>query len=101
MMALTPEQQAAVKALAKDDPAEQLRTITALQPTWATQVAAPAAKPPATPASGTAPSHTAPDATVISQSDHKAVHAALLKSNPFAAAQYATEHVRDVYPDSQ
>lgn len=103
MLALTPEQQTAVKALAGEDPAQQLKAITALQPTWSaqTQAAAPAAPKPATPASGTAPAHTAPDGTQLSQTDHKAVHAALLKQNPFAAAQYALEHVRDVFPDAQ
>ncbi len=103
MLALTAEQQAAVKAIAGDDPGQQLKTIAAFQPTWSAQAAAaaPAPKPPATPASGTAPAHTAPDGTNVSQTNHQAVHAQLLKTNPFAAAQYAQEHIRDVFPDAQ
>ncbi len=99
MMALTAEQQSAVKAIAGDDPGSQLKAITALAPTWA--AAAPPAPPakPAPPASGTAPPPNAPPGTIVSEPNHKEVHAALLKTNPFAAASYALEHLRDVFPE--
>src|SRR5882672_11689010 len=47
MSSLTAEQQAAVKAIAKNDPAAQLETIEALAPTWVQQSATstPAVKP--------------------------------------------------------
>ncbi|HEY3495273.1 MAG TPA: hypothetical protein VGK73_11330 [Polyangiaceae bacterium] len=103
MLGLTAEQQAAVKKIAGDDPARQLETITALTPTWAAAAppapATPPAPKPTTPAAGTAPPPTAaPDATNPgSPPDHKAVHAELLKSNPFLAAEYAQQYPREVY----
>jgi hypothetical protein len=102
MVALTAEQQTAVKAIAGDDPAAQLKAITALQPTWAAQASAAPAAPaqPAPPASGTAPPPNAPASTQVSQPNHREVHAALLKKNPFAAAEYAEAHLADVFPDS-
>ncbi len=105
MMALTPEQQAAVKAIAGDNHAKQLQAITALAPTWATQTNTPTATQPLgqppTPASGTAPPPTAPPGTVVSPANHKEVHAALQKQNPFAAAEYAMAHLREVFPEQQ
>ena len=99
MIGLSQEQQDAVKAIAGDDPAAQLRAITALSPTWAK--AAAGAPKAVTPPTGTAPQHSAPESTSVSLPDHRAVYAALNKTNPFAAAQYALEHVRDVFPDAQ
>lgn len=104
MIGLTAEQQEAVKAIAGDDAAAQLHAITALAPTWSKTSAAATTTEPAkavTPPNGTAPQPSAPAPTNISPTDHKAVHAALAKTNPFAAAQYAIEHVREVFPDSQ
>jgi len=103
MLGLTAEQQEAVKAIAGDSPTEQLRTITALAPTWAKNGQTPPLTPPAAPAppaSGTAPPPNAPPGTQqVSQPNHKEVHATLLKTNPFEAAAYALEHAAEVYPD--
>jgi len=101
MMALSAEQQTAVKAIAGEDAAAQLKAITALTPTWAAATP-PAPVPPAKPvppASGTAPPPTAPPGTTVSEPNHAEVHAALLKTNPFAAADYAMAHLREVFPN--
>lgn len=100
MMGLSPEQQAAVKSIAGDDPAAQLKTITALAPTWAAK-GAPVAPAATTPAGGTAPAPTAPTSVTTSPTDHKAVHAALQASNPFAAANYAMQHLTEVFPEQK
>ncbi len=106
MIGLTAVQQAAVKAIAGDDAAAQLKAITALTPTWAATgqiapVGAPAAPAaPTPPASGTAPPPTAPGGTSISQQSPQETHASLLKTNPFEAANYAIEHVREVFPEN-
>lgn len=98
MGSLTVEQQAAVKAIAGDDPAEQLRTVIALAPTWAASAAKAApvttpAAPVAPPASTTpAPSAPAASGSTTSPPDHKAVHQQLLTTNPFAAAEYAARN---------
>jgi hypothetical protein len=103
MMGLSPEQQAAVKAIAGDDAAAQLKAITALAPTWAK---APAGSPvavapvqPAPPASGTAPPPTAPTSGSVSQQTPVEIHAGLVKTNPFTAAEYAVANVREVFPE--
>jgi hypothetical protein len=110
MLGLTAEQQAAVKAIAGDDAAAQLKAITALTPTWSAQgsitpAGAPAAPavpaPPAPPASGTAPPPNAPPGSSVSQQSPAEIHAALAKTNPFLAATYALENVREVYPDNK
>lgn len=103
MLALTAEQQAAVKAIAGENHAKQLAAINALTPTWAAQTPAAPAAPakPATPAAGTAPPPNAPASTTISQPNHQEVHAGLLKTNPFAAASYALEHMADVFPEQR
>lgn len=98
MMALSAEQQAAVKAIAGEDAAAQLGAITALTPTWAKST--PATPAPVTPAAGTAPPPNAPASSVVSHTDHKAVYATLQKSNPFEAARYGIEHAREVFPES-
>jgi hypothetical protein len=104
MIGLTAEQQAAVKAIAGEDAATQLRTITALTPTWAAAGtpaggALPPAPPkaPATPPGGTAPPAAPPPGDPSSPPDHAAIHAELLKTNPFAAAQYGLAHAADVW----
>lgn len=94
---LSPEHQAAVKAIAGDEPGAQLSAIGVLAPTWGKS--APAATPvaPAPPASGTAPPPVAPASGSVSPPDHAAVHAELTKANPFAAARYALEHQHELY----
>lgn len=90
---LTAEQQAAVKALAGEDPAEQLKAIGVLGPTWAKEAAA--ARPPAT----TAPAATAPaEGGTTSPPDHKAIYTQLQSRNPFEAAAYGLEHIAEVFP---
>lgn len=109
MATLTDEQRDAVKNLAGDDPAAQVRTISALVPTWksiapATTGAPPAAPlPPAVPAAPAAPAvpppiappiNTAPPAAPTpppatqSTTNHLAVYEGLLKMNPIRAANY-------------
>jgi hypothetical protein len=100
MLALTAEQQAAVKAIAGENHAKQLAAITALAPTWAKTPGATATPPLPTPASGTAPPPNAPPGTVVSEPNHKEVHAALLKQNPFAAAEYGLAHAREVFTET-
>ncbi len=106
MMGLTAEQQTAVKALAGDDPAQQLKAITALTPTWGKAQPLPGSAPiaptaPVPPASGTAPPPTAPGGTSVSQLSPSETYASLSKTNPFAAAEYAMANVREVFPDRQ
>lgn len=86
-----------------DDPSIQLEVIERMAPTWAaaTPPAAPPAKAPATPPGGTAPPPNAPPGTVVSESNPKEVHAALLKTNPFAAAEFGLAHLREVFPESK
>lgn len=107
MMALTAEQQAVVKSFAGDDPSEQLASIAKLAPVWAKQTTEatatrPLAQQVTTPASGTAPPPHAPEGgTQQSPPNHKEVHTALLKTNPFAAAEYGLAHAREVFPETQ
>lgn len=83
-------QKAAVLALAGADPAAQLRTIESLRPTWAAmQVSAPAQ---VTPPAQTSAAPSQPASAQLSQIDHKARFAELQKTNPFAAAAYASQH---------
>lgn len=101
MLGLSPEQQAAVKAIAGDDAAQQIKAITALAPTWAAKRAADSATalqtsgtavpPPVVPAT-TSPAPSAPSGTVTSPPDHRAVYVELRSTNPFAAAAYAEAH---------
>lgn len=92
---LSPEQQAAVKAIAGEDPAEQLRTVIALAPTWAAKAAAQAVTPvvPAPAPASTSPAPAAPPGVSPgSPPDHKAVYQQLLNANPISAARYAAAH---------
>lgn len=89
---LTAEQQAAVKAIAGDDPASQLRAVVALAPTWAAKVSTEPAPKPVTPPATTTPAPSAPAGATTSPTDHKAVFKQLESTNPFAAAQYAQKH---------
>lgn len=88
MMALTAEQQAAVKAVAGEDSAKQLQTITAMAPTWAKQEPA---KPVNTAPVGGPPS----DPT--SPPDHRSTYHSLKSTNPFAAAVHGLTHADEVF----
>lgn len=96
MLVLTEDQQKAVKAIAGEDAALQLRAIHALGPTWAAaaeSAKATAAKTTtqAAPAT-TAPPPNAPGGTdPTSPPDHRAVYASL-SSNPFERAAYGARH---------
>lgn len=105
MLALTTEQQRAVKAIAGDDAAAQLRAIDALQPTWAAVATAAAAAVTTTPATApavtttakpppatTAPAAGAPNGATTTTPDHRAQYAELKSKNPFAAAKFGAEH---------
>lgn len=104
---LTDKQREFVLKTAGDDPQNQIFVMDNAAEMWGAQAPAsaqvtPAATPaPATPASGTAPPPTAPASTTISQPNHKEVHSGLLKTNPFAAANYALEHMADVFPEKR
>ena len=110
---LTTEQRTAVTAIAGTDPARVLTTIDQLRPTWgapiaatpvtaqqAGTVAAPAPAAPPTPAPTPPPADTAPGRVAPGGSPpppattHTAHHAALLKTNPFAAAAYSRQYGR-------
>jgi hypothetical protein len=88
MVGLTAEQIAAVKEVAGDDPAKQLRAIGALAPTWAKaapgQTQQQASAPPAT----TAPPPNAPPAASTSPANNRAAYQDLRARNPFAAAAF-------------
>jgi hypothetical protein len=98
LSSLTAEQQAAIKAVAGDDPAKQIETIEALKPTWTTatvdpKTGKPAIPPPAnTSAAGAAPPPANPGAP-----NHKATLEALEKANPMAAAHFALRHQGEIY----
>ncbi len=95
MIGLTDEQKAAVTTIAGEDPAQQLKAIAALQPTWAkAEVAAEAV---AAKAVDTAPKANAPAQTTTSETNHRAQYEALRKSNPFAAAAYGVAHPDAVF----
>ena len=90
MGALTPEQQAAVKAVAGEDAGMQLSAITALRPTWsAAQVAALAA---AGAAATTAPAAGAPNGAAPAPQNARAVYEQMRVTNPFAAAAFGAAH---------
>lgn len=101
MVSLTEEQRAAVKTLAGDDNAAQLKAIEVLRPSWAKPVA------PAKPADEEAKATTAPPAgansgpsgsvTSAGRTDHTAEYKRLKETNPFAAATYGLQRVEEVY----
>jgi hypothetical protein len=90
MVGLTDAQRDAVKKIAGEDPGAQLQAITALAPTWAAAIPAPAAAPPvaAPPASTAPPPNAPPPAAPGAPPDHRQVYTALEAKNPFAAAAY-------------
>ena len=108
---LTAEQRTAVTAIAGADPARVLTTIDQLRPTWGAPAApapaaagtaapphAPVAPPPPAPTpppADTAPGRVAPGGSPPPPATtHTAHHAALLKTNPFAAAAYSRQYGR-------
>jgi hypothetical protein len=90
MVGLTPEQKAAVDALAGDDPAKQLQAITTLAPTWAKN--APPAPPAPQPGATTAPPAGAPNGNTPPPSDERGQYESARSSNPFAAASFGLSH---------
>lgn len=104
MKSLSDEQRAAVVEIAGDDVAAQLRAITALTPTWAAKPAAAQAQtqtaaPASTPAT-TAPPRSAPSDSTQTQSSPKETYLRLKKTNPVMAAEFLTQHAREIYPSS-
>ncbi len=103
-MALTPEQQSAVKDFAGDDPEKQYLAIKHFGPTWAAAeqakeaaaqaaqaaaVAAAAAAPKAAPAqTSAAPAAPSSETPTASSQDPKSLYQSARVSNPFAAAAY-------------
>jgi hypothetical protein len=81
MAVLTTEQQAAVKAVAGDDPSLQLKAIGALGPTWAAQQ-------PVQPANTAPPADAPPATATTSPPDHRTIYTTTRATNPFAAAAY-------------
>lgn len=106
MAALTPEQQAAIRALAPDtDPIAQLKQLrlaaafrTAPAPVTTTTTTPPAVAPGAPPPATTAPPAAAPPAAPGSPPDHKAEYQRLKATNPVKAAAYMNEHGNKIYP---
>lgn len=106
---ITPEQKAAVDAIAGQDPVIWLRTYAALTPTWGVApapvvpttpaITTPAAPPDAPILASTAPPASAPAPTIqTSQPDHVAIYTRLKATNKFAAAQYLNRHGSACYP---
>ena len=91
---LTPDQQTAVRGVAGDDTAAQLRTIAALKPTWvATAPSAPPAPPPIPPPAGGPPAPPPPAPPGGSQPvDHKATYERLKTENPYQARLYLLQY---------
>lgn len=117
---MTPEQKAAVDAIAGNDQALWLRTYGALVPTWKAAAALQSAQPaqpgqpappaqtptPATPApvqpASTSPAPAAPPAAgAVSPTDHKAVWEGMRAHNPIGAAQYLLAHQSQIYPPNK
>jgi hypothetical protein len=100
---ITPEQKAAVDAIAGQDQVTWLNTYAALAPTWGTAAlpvnpaslaapTVPVASVATTPTS-TAPAAPAPAPTgTISPPNHATIYQSLTKTNPFAAAAYVNQH---------
>jgi hypothetical protein len=92
LSALSDSQRAAVMALAGDDPAAQLKAVSALRSTWTVEVPAPRGE--------TVPAATAPAATVPTVPDRKQEYESLKTRNPFAAATFLAAHRREIYPEA-
>lgn len=112
MATLTETQKTAVIAIAGDDPAKRLSTIDTLKATWASNVPAPTASPPAAavattpapvtppvaPPATTSPPPNAPAGTTVSPVDHAAEYKALKAKNPHQAALYLNAYADKIYP---
>lgn len=100
MSGLTAEQAAAIRSVAGDDPALQVKAIGAISATWGKQVAAPAEPPPANPAT-TAPAAPAPAAASPgSPPDKRAIYSAAAAKNPFLAARFGVQNSEEVFGSS-
>lgn len=115
MASLTDAQQAMVRELAGEDPAEQLDKIDKLRKGGAigaapaapaapapaggaAPAAAPAARPPVPPPASTTAAGGAPPPATSESPNHKAVYEGLQKTNPLAAAQYLQRYEQLIYP---
>ena len=96
MIGLTAEQQAAVKAVAGDDPGQQLHAIQALAPTWAKAQE----EQKVDLVSNTAPKPNAPPDGKQSAPNARDTYETMKRTNPFAAAAYA-EANPDAYGSGQ
>lgn len=85
---LTPEQVEAVKAVAGDDPAKQITTITAMQKTWSTQQTTTTTTTTPAPGTTTAPPPNAPNGVVPQPGNDRSQYEQLANQNPFAAARF-------------
>jgi len=102
MGGLTEAQRTAVKAIAGDDPSLQMKTISALQPTWSAQdaavatataeAAAKAAAAAPTTVANTAPTAGAPSGAAPVLPPERATYESIKATNPFAAAQYGLDN---------
>lgn len=112
MATLSAAQQAAVKQIAGDDPAAQLRTIDALASTWTAAApanpAAPPVPPPAAPpvpipapATSAPPNPAPPPPNPNPQPNVLATYQALEKSNPVQAANYKLAHWGEIQAAQQ
>lgn len=102
MELLTEQQREAVKKLAGERPAEQLKAIDALWPTWKQAATAqaeprPAASQEPPPQAQTSPAPSAPGGGAPpGEVDHRAKYEDLEK-NPFLRARYGALHANSVY----
>lgn len=92
MSQLDAARQDAVKRVAGDDPASQLRAIDVLKPTWAATPPPSPEPPPANTGPGGDVGLKSQTPTLQAPSNHREVYLALKKENPIAAAQYGQMH---------
>lgn len=103
---ITPEQKAAIDALAGEDKASWMKLYAAMSPTWAAP--APAATTTTTTALATSPAPTVPASSAptapapaptgkTSPPDHAARYKQLQNTNPFAAAAYLERHSAAIF----
>jgi hypothetical protein len=98
MVGLSPEQIAAVKGSAGDNPSEQIRMIYLLTPTWAKDAPPATAAPPTAPTapSTTAPPPGAPNGTAPPPGSARGTYEGIRERNPFEAAAFGRANP-DVY----
>jgi hypothetical protein len=92
LSALSDSQKAAVVSLAGDDPAAQLKAISALRPTWASEVPAPQG--------ATVPAAAAPQTVTPTTPNRKQEYESLKAKNPFAASSYLAQHRKEIFPEA-